>query len=215
MRKALTAAVRAKQAAIDARRPPEAVDAGVPEWTKRKVDRMTTLDLSLDPAQAKQVAALLVKGDDSPAAQAAHREESKKQPRGAAHGVRSGLVRRHDVRPVDGGRLDPARPDGARGHVHLGAASDPQASEQREQARGAARRQAVVRAQLRPASHGCARRATARDAHGRRPGGPGGGGATGAGGVPCRLAGTHRRRRDLLRSEVVAHSTLTLPGRRL
>jgi hypothetical protein len=77
MRKALTASVRAKQAAIDARRPPEGADAGMPDWTKRKVDRMTT-DLALDPAQAKQVGTLLAKGDDSPAAQIAHREESKK-----------------------------------------------------------------------------------------------------------------------------------------
>jgi hypothetical protein len=77
MRKTLTTSVRAKQAAIDARRPPDNADAGMPEWTKRKLDRMTA-DLSLDPGQQKQVGALLAKGDDSPAAQIAHREESKK-----------------------------------------------------------------------------------------------------------------------------------------
>ena len=82
-RKALTAAVRAKQAAREERMPPAppAGDAGTAaaDWQKRKVDRMTR-ELALDDGQQKQVTALVAKNAPaSPVTWQARRDEMKKK----------------------------------------------------------------------------------------------------------------------------------------
>ena len=83
-RKALVAAVRAKQATREdtaGARKGDAPDAGggPAEFTKRRLDRMIK-DLDLDAAQQKAVAAALAKGDrPSPAAIDARKAEGKKR----------------------------------------------------------------------------------------------------------------------------------------
>ncbi len=84
-RKALTAAVRAKQAEREARMAAHKQDAkdggtdggGPGDRTKHRLDRMTA-DLNLDPAQQKSITAVLAKGD-SPATMDARRVEGKKR----------------------------------------------------------------------------------------------------------------------------------------
>jgi hypothetical protein len=78
LRKALTAAVRTKQAARDAKMPPMP-DAGAADWQKRRVDRMTR-DLALDDGQQKQVTALVAKGDaPTPATMQSWHDDMKKK----------------------------------------------------------------------------------------------------------------------------------------
>jgi Spy/CpxP family protein refolding chaperone len=81
-RAALVAAVGTKQAARDAQFAAHSeMDAGgSPEWTKRRLDRLTA-QLGLDAAQQKSAAAILAKGGDamSPAAMHEMRDEGKKR----------------------------------------------------------------------------------------------------------------------------------------
>lgn len=68
-RTAVVAAVRAKQAERESRMTAwmqaKEADGGAPDWTKKRLDRLTT-DLSLDAGQQKQVAAILGKAADPP-----------------------------------------------------------------------------------------------------------------------------------------------------
>lgn len=82
-RKALTAAMRAKQADREAAHAaPHAMpgtDGGAADWMKRGLDRMTK-ELDLDAAQQKSVAALMAKGDPmTPAAMETKKAEMKKR----------------------------------------------------------------------------------------------------------------------------------------
>jgi Spy/CpxP family protein refolding chaperone len=79
LRKALTAAVRTKQAAHEEKMPPMASDAGAADWQKRRVDRMTR-EFALDDAQQKQVTALVAKGDaPTPATMQSWHDDMKKK----------------------------------------------------------------------------------------------------------------------------------------
>jgi Spy/CpxP family protein refolding chaperone len=68
-RTALVAAVRAKQADHEARMAgwmkAKDADGGAPDWSKKRLDRLTA-DLTLDAGQQKQVAAILAKASDPP-----------------------------------------------------------------------------------------------------------------------------------------------------
>lgn len=78
-RKALVAAVRAKQAEREARMAEREKKGGEADWSKRHVEHLTK-ELDLDAAQQKSVAALLEKDDHPTAAtMTAHREEAKKR----------------------------------------------------------------------------------------------------------------------------------------
>lgn len=70
-RAALVAAVKARQAEHEARvaewLQAKEADGGALDWTKRRLDRLTT-DLSLDAAQQKQVAAILARASEPPGA---------------------------------------------------------------------------------------------------------------------------------------------------
>ncbi len=80
-RKALTAAVRARQAAREEKMPPMPPpgDAGTPDWQKRRVDRLTR-ELALDDGQQKQVTALVAKNAPaSPGTWQTRRDEMKKK----------------------------------------------------------------------------------------------------------------------------------------
>jgi hypothetical protein len=78
-RKALTAAVRAKQAAHEERPPVTMPDAGAADWQKRRVDRLTR-ELALDDGQQKQVAAIVAKSEVlTPQVIQARRDDLKKR----------------------------------------------------------------------------------------------------------------------------------------
>jgi Spy/CpxP family protein refolding chaperone len=77
-RKALVAAVKAKQAAREAHMA-EREKKGEGDWSKRRLEHLTK-ELDLDAAEQKSVGALLEKGDKPmAAAMATHREEAKKR----------------------------------------------------------------------------------------------------------------------------------------
>ena len=78
MRKALTASVRAKRAALE-HGPVVVPDAGAPELQKRRLDRLTH-ELGLDDAQQKQVAALVGRSEVvTPATIQARRDDLRKR----------------------------------------------------------------------------------------------------------------------------------------
>jgi Spy/CpxP family protein refolding chaperone len=66
-RTTLVAAIRAKQAEHETRATGwmKEADGGAPDWSKKRLDKMTT-DLALDAGQQKQVAAMLAKTSDPP-----------------------------------------------------------------------------------------------------------------------------------------------------
>lgn len=77
-RKALVAAVRAKEAERE-KQAAEHEKKMNEEWSKKRLDHLTK-ELDLDPAQQKQVQALIDKGDrPTPADMATRREEAKKR----------------------------------------------------------------------------------------------------------------------------------------
>jgi hypothetical protein len=78
-RKALTAALRAKQVAHEERPPVGLPDAGAADWQKRRVDRLTR-ELGLDDGQQKQVTALVAKSElVTPTMMWARREDLRKR----------------------------------------------------------------------------------------------------------------------------------------
>ena len=81
-RQTLVDQIKAKRAAREAHEPPPATagaDGGAPDWTKKRLGRLTA-ELTLDDAQQKSVAALLAKDTSmSPAAHQARREASNKR----------------------------------------------------------------------------------------------------------------------------------------
>jgi hypothetical protein len=72
-RTALVTSLQTRQGERDARTAAwmkgKEADGGAPDWSKRRLDRMTA-QLQLDPAQQKQVTALLAKAKDPPTAAA-------------------------------------------------------------------------------------------------------------------------------------------------
>lgn len=80
-RKAVTAAIRTKQAAREAHAPDKAqpADAGHPDWAAKRLEHLTK-DADLDAAQQKQVAALIAKNPAlGPASMETQKADAKKR----------------------------------------------------------------------------------------------------------------------------------------
>lgn len=101
-RTTLVANVRAKQAEHEAHMKDwmqGGADAGKPDWTKKRLDKMTS-DLSLDAGQQKQVAAILAKPTDVPNAAAMQARWSDRQKKADA------LLTAFASDPFDAKKLD-------------------------------------------------------------------------------------------------------------
>ncbi|HEY8086949.1 MAG TPA: hypothetical protein VIF09_03870 [Polyangiaceae bacterium] len=102
----LTAAVRAKREGHD-RPPMGATDAGADEWTKRRLDRLTS-ELGLDAGQQKSVAAILAKDPMTPATMQAKRDAMQKKV--------DTMLTEFEKDPFDAKKLDLVFPPGKTPH---------------------------------------------------------------------------------------------------
>lgn len=111
-RTTLVANVRAKQAEHEARMKDwmqGGADAGAPDWTKKRLDKLTS-DLSLDAGQQKQVAAILAKPTDVPNAAAMQARWADRQKKADA------LLTAFSADPFDAKKLDLAPMPGKTAH---------------------------------------------------------------------------------------------------